>query len=147
MKAMDELRAALRQYVTDMSAAYVGEGAWPLEQIRARFEGDPVPYGVLEKVLLLPDPRDGMALAREALAHPNSIIVMDAAAILTVLGDSSGLAPLKERLIHRPPVTNSGFELDVIAAILALHGEPVRVPIAPNATPLRPLLLRLLPPR
>jgi hypothetical protein len=137
---LEELRAELKQYVLRMSEAYAGAGAWPLENIRAKL-GD---YGVLGKILLLPDPAAGLPLLKEALADDNSLIVMDAAAILIVLGDTSGLAPLKDRLAHRPPVTNSGYERDVIAAILALHGEPFRATFGPNPTALRPLLLRLL---
>jgi len=139
-RELEELRAELKQYLLRMSEAYAGAGAWPLEKIRAQY-GD---YGVLEKILLLPHPADGVPLLREALAHDNSMIVLDAAAILTVLGDASGLAPFKECLAHRPPVTNSGYERDVIAAILALHGEPFRPAFGPNPTSLRPLLLGLL---
>jgi hypothetical protein len=137
--ALERLRAGLRDYVLAMSAAYVGDGRWPLEKIRGSFEREHAPYGVLEKILLLDEPRDGVPLVKQALAHDNSIIVMDAAAILIILGDSSGLPPLQRCLIDRPPMTASGFEQDVIAAILALHGEPFQIARGP-ATPLRPLI-------
>ena len=73
MNVLEELRAALREYILRMSDAYVGEGRWPLEKIRAKFEGDFAPYGVLEKTLLLDDPADGIPLLRQGLAHHNSI--------------------------------------------------------------------------
>jgi hypothetical protein len=136
---LERLRDGLCEYVLAMSAAYVGAGRWPLEKIRSTFEREHAPYGVIEKILLLDEPRDGVPLVEQALASDNSIIVMDAAAILIVLGDRSGLAPLQQCMIDRPPMTASGFEQDVIAAILALGGEPFATPSGP-ATPLRRLI-------
>jgi hypothetical protein len=93
---------------------------WSVETLERAWDGDTNGYGYAAIALALPDPRAAIPLLARMTSHRNALTGVEAASVLAILGDRSGL----DRLRDVPTLTNSGIEAFYARAALSLLGEP-----------------------
>jgi hypothetical protein len=98
-------------------------GGWTLEALvarSARMQHQPR-YGVAACVLRLPTPVAGAAFLGGLLRDRNPLVALEAAAVLAILGQRTGIEVLRKP----EAATNSNIEAFYARAALVLLGEPI----------------------
>jgi hypothetical protein len=98
-------------------------GGWTLDGVvarSARMQQQPR-YGVAACVLRLPVPTSGATFLAGLLRDRNPLVALEAAAVLAILGQRTGLEVLRKP----EAATNSNIEAVYARAALVLLGEPI----------------------
>jgi hypothetical protein len=121
------LRVVLSDELTRAEPALLAPpGGWTLATLDAVWSRDPNGYGFAGLCLTLPRPADAIPALRARLAHRNPLTVLEAASVLALLGERSGVANLRVA----DSMTQSGVEFFYARAALMLLGEPIPAALA-----------------
>lgn len=125
---LKDLREVLvRQFQGRKEPKKKGEEIWTLEKIQKEFKNAKhAPNYLVGLCLDLPNPKSAIPFLKAALTHEFRFVALEAATVLALLGDRSGVPVFHEVLSAKFPLTNSAIEYFYAEGGLVLLGESLK---------------------